>query len=738
MSSRRIGNYQIIDYIGGGGFGSVFKAEDVSTPGRVVAIKELHKKHTRNTVIKQRFFQEAVAMARLDHENLPRLFTFGEDNGCYYLVMEFISGRMLSDQIHDGGPMQPELATKIIAQVLEALSYAHRNGIIHRDLKPDNIILIDDNNSFKIKVLDFGIARMVGGENITLAGEGFGTPAYMSPERITGASGDDPRIDIYATGIILYEMLAGKAPYESRASDPLVYWSEMRELHESKPLPSLASLGVPAELERILKRATAKRVEDRYASADDMLAEIKSIMGEGVMAAPASLAPSGAKTARRALTTMPGGADVYIDDVPRGSSDLVRGKILIEELTPGLRSVRVTKSGYSEYKIQVSLEEDHQTDLQVALAARSTVAMPSAEATAAGGFGTLKLEDGDETQTALLVVESLPVGTTVFLGSDRVGQAGEDGRATIKLVPGAHEVRVAAPSGATSTRTVTVTAQDSGSLKKITIPIEEAAKTDPMPVVYKSEPSATKKRIAVGASVALLLALLAGAYFAFRGPARGSAQVDTTTQQAALAQPAQAEPAASPNDADAESKKVAGDQQKAQSDAEKARLEKKLAETEKKLNEEKKPAEGKSPAPGPAAPAVVVAPQPATPEPPRQADSQTGSNACVVVVIAAPEGMPLNRFRVSAVEQPDTAASIFYNGHLNQKGRWHTCGLTAGHKIKVDIFGPRGALLASKQSVISSGNNFIEFAAPDKLPDKSPGDAPAFDPARKRFRRPRP
>src|ERR1044072_2600757 len=239
MSSRRICNYQTTEYIGGGGLGSVFKAEDVNTPGRIVAIKELHKKHARNPIIKQRFFQEAVAMARLDHENLPRLFTFGEDNGCYYLVMEFISGRMLSDQIHEGGPMQVELAAKIIAQVLEALSYAHRNGIIHRDLKPDNIILMDSGSSLKIKVLDFGIARMVGGENLTLAGEGFGTPAYMSPERILGASGDDPRIDIYSAGIILFEMLAGNPPYNSRASDPAVYWAEMREFHERTPLPSL-------------------------------------------------------------------------------------------------------------------------------------------------------------------------------------------------------------------------------------------------------------------------------------------------------------------------------------------------------------------------------------------------------------------------------------------------------------------------------------------------------------------
>src|SRR6185503_2084416 len=117
MSSRRIGNYQTTDYIGGGGFGSVFKAEDINTPGRIVAIKELHKKHTRNPIIKQRFFQEAVAMARLDHTNLPRLFTFGEDNGCYYLVMEFISGKTLRDELHEKGPMPPDRAVTVLTQV---------------------------------------------------------------------------------------------------------------------------------------------------------------------------------------------------------------------------------------------------------------------------------------------------------------------------------------------------------------------------------------------------------------------------------------------------------------------------------------------------------------------------------------------------------------------------------------------------------------------------------------------
>ena len=144
MSSRRIGNYQVTDYVGSGGFGSVFKAEDVNTPGRIVAIKELHKKHTRNQVIKQRFFQEAVAMARLDHPNLPRLYTFGEDNGSYYLVMEFISGKLLSDEIHEKGAIDAGRTVDVLSQVLDAVNYAHKNGIIHRDLKPDNIIFLSD------------------------------------------------------------------------------------------------------------------------------------------------------------------------------------------------------------------------------------------------------------------------------------------------------------------------------------------------------------------------------------------------------------------------------------------------------------------------------------------------------------------------------------------------------------------------------------------------------------------
>ena len=711
MSERRIGNYQIIDYVGSGGFGSVFKAEDVNTPGRVVAIKELHKKHTRNAVIKQRFFQEAVAMARLDHPNLPRLFTFGEDNGSYYLVMEFISGKLLTDEIQNTGSLSPARAASIIEQVLAAVSYAHRNGIIHRDLKPDNIILVGDGGGLNIKVLDFGIARMVGGENLTLAGEGFGTPAYMSPERIAGGGGDDPRMDIYSVGIILFEMLSGKAPFESRASDPALYWSEMRHLHSSEPLPPLSALGVPESIERVARRATAKRLEDRYSTANEMLADVQ---GSGLNAA---LSDDRAPTvlvsnARLAITTVPGDAEVFVDDVRRGKSDALRGKIVIEGLSAGLHTVRVLKGGFNEYRINMSLEDGRQTDLQVALAARATVAMPQGEGTSAGGFSTLKHGAGNDQQTALvedqatamLVVESLPAGSALFVGSNAVGQAGEDGRATIKLNPGAHEVRVTAPSGVSATRVVTVAPEDSGSLKTIAIPLHETSASTATAVVRRNG-SGNGKRAAVAAAVILLLALAAAAFYVIQGPGKPA--------ETSSAQPAQAgspeSPAASGAAAAEPAVRKPEDVPKLQTDSDKVALERKLAEAEKKLAEEKK-ASNKN-AVKTESPVTSVAAPPAAPEPQRDVPAPAvGGDACILVLVRGPDGQPAAGIKVGVIELPHNPRGPVFNGRTGPLGRWQSCGLTAGSRVSVGVFGPRGGLRGGKQGIlVARGQNFVEI-----------------------------
>ena len=720
MSSRRIGNYQITDYVGSGGFGSVFKAEDINTPGRVVAIKELHKKHTRNQVIKQRFFQEAVAMARLDHPNLPRLYTFGEDNGSYYLVMEFISGKLLSDEIHESGPMPPDRAVTVLAQVLDAVSYAHRNGIIHRDLKPDNIILVGDGGSLRIKVLDFGIARMIGGESLTLAGEGFGTPSYMAPERMTGAAGDDPRMDLYAAGIILFEMLTGKAPFESKASDPALYWVEMRELHQREPLPALGPLGVPGEVERVVLRATAKLLDDRYQSADEMLEDLRSLRATSADAPTVVL-----NSSRLLLSTTPGGAEVYVDDVLRGTSDAIKGRILVDGLTAGLHSVRVLKEGFNEYRINVALEEGRQTDLQVAIPARATVAMPQAENTAAGGLDTLKLQGADEIKTAVLVVESLPNGSTLFVGSEPVAHAGEDGRATVSLKPGAYEIRATAPSGATATRVVSVTTQDTGALRTMTLPLTQATVAGAAP--SRAEQSRRGRQMAAAAVVILLLALAAAAYFVLRGPAR--AHIDPAQNIASTA----TAPAPSPDPSLAKQPDVQTDKQQATEDKKKAadargQAEQDAAaiEAQKKAAAAKDKADKKDTSPQQPAPAVTL-PPPQVPSPPPAADTvppPAGREGCVLVTVLDLDGVPARGVKVGLIDESEGGGpSARFGGFTGPKGHWQQCGLKFGHSVRVAALGPLGGVLNSQTAIVAAPRTFITIhlqGKPDNAPQRMP------------------
>ncbi|HJQ70715.1 MAG TPA: serine/threonine-protein kinase [Blastocatellia bacterium] len=663
MSSRRIGNYQIIDYIGSGGFGSVFKAEDVNTPGRIVAIKELHKKHTRNASIKQRFFQEAIAMARLDHASLPRLYTFGEDNGSYFLVMEFLSGRPLSEEIQEGGAIDQSRALDILAQVLEAVSYAHRNGIIHRDLKPDNVFLMNDGQRPRVKVLDFGIARIMGGESLTLTGESFGTPNYMSPERITGGQAIDQRTDIYALGIILFEMLTGRAPFQSTATDPALYWSEMRARHESEPLPSI---GGSEEIEAIARRATAKRIEDRYPTADEMLADLRKVESPGA---------AGEASARLSMVTAPGGAEVFVDNIRRGLSADRTGRILIDRLSPGLHSVRVCKTGYVDYRISVSLEESRQTDLQVALAARATVAMPQIDLTGPVAPSTDKLEGGAEAKTAILAGDDLSEGPTIVVGAK--------------------------------------SSEDADSFKTIKMALEpDSVATSPMTADVRQQ-ERPGKRLAAVAAVAMLLVLVAVAYFVLRSPERGQAQtVESADPVAAESNQAaqEAEQAARLQ------KETAEEQRKVAQEVEAVQKESKAAEAEKRAVEKaEKDAQNQA------------SPQPA-PEPAQ-------SDACVDVLVLNPKGEPMPRMRVAVF-----AAGNSVGGMTDLNGKWGRCGLTAGQLVRIEVTGMRMGVVGMRQGVVQAGRNEFVIRGkrnPQMTPLDSPQEPSVDRPKRpRRFRRP--
>jgi hypothetical protein len=679
MSNRQIGNYRIVDYVGSGGFGSVFKAEDIKNPSRIVAVKELHKKHTRSTAIKQRFFQEAVAMARLDHPNLPRLFTFGEDSGCYYLVMEFVSGTLLSEDIERRGAIPEDRARAIIAQVLQAVSYAHRNGIIHRDLKPDNIMIVEEDGQLTVKVLDFGIARLVGGESLTMTGEGFGTPSYMSPERLAGTPDIDQRTDIYSLGIILFEMLTGKAPFESKATDPAVFWSEIRRLHETESLPSLSAFSVSPDLERIVRTAAAKLVNDRYGTADEMMADLAG----------------GRIAAKLLLATQPTGADVFVDNLPRGVSDEPSGRLLVDGLTPGVHAVRVEKQGYGAYKIDVRLEGGNETTLQVSLAARATVAIPPAQITGHGQADTAAVASGDDVRTVLCacVLDQLTPGSKVVIGAETMGQVDENGRATLMLEPGDHSVLVTSRSGATRSGLITVANSDRGATRMITLPLRSGTVSPggSAPVTARNQRH-SKKPVAVIAAAVVMIALAATAYVVIKGPGRTSGE--DGQESGRLVSNGNANEVVGSVDAEPDSNKSNATSQLASLNANRAAPPKREST-----------ADANRTAAEPAHPEPIVSQTPTVAEPPVQSPAdQTTNNACINVIVIGPGNRPAAGVRVGCIEQLAGEVPIRRYGKTGPRGRAALCGLKPGGIAKVAVLGPDSNVTGGTDVTVMQGS----------------------------------
>ena len=220
MAGRTIEDkYRLGDKIAAGGMGTVYRAERLMI-GDTVAIKILHPEHVADATATERFRREAQAAARLKHQNAVQIYDFGvTDDGLVYLVMELVEGQSLRQIIREQGPLMPSAAAEVLRQSCAAIDEAHRQSIIHRDIKPDNIIVSISGSSFRVKVLDFGIAKLrdMAATNMTQTGSVMGTPHYMSPEQCVGEELDG-RSDIYSLGIVLYEMLAGVVPFNSPTS----------------------------------------------------------------------------------------------------------------------------------------------------------------------------------------------------------------------------------------------------------------------------------------------------------------------------------------------------------------------------------------------------------------------------------------------------------------------------------------------------------------------------------------
>jgi serine/threonine-protein kinase len=271
--------------------GAVYKALQPQM-NRMVAVKILHPKLTNRPDLASRFRREARAMSHLTHPNTVKVFVYGElEDGSLYIVMEFLEGKNLNQTVRAEGPMAPERAVRILAQVCAALEEAHRAGIIHRDLKPENIFLCKQGGITEFaKVLDFGLAKVTEREmrpgSLILTQEGmvFGTPEFMSPEQAQGKT-LGPASDIYSLAVILYEALTGKLPFESKNALDYIM------LHVSAvptPIADKANKEFPPLLWPVISKALSKKPEDRFASALDFGEALKAaIAGATEMPAPA-------------------------------------------------------------------------------------------------------------------------------------------------------------------------------------------------------------------------------------------------------------------------------------------------------------------------------------------------------------------------------------------------------------------------------------------------------------------
>ena len=262
------GRYRIVKQIGRGGMADVYLAKDLILDGEEVAVKVLRTNYQTDPIAVARFQREARAMADLDHPHIVRITDIGEEDGQQYLAMEYVAGLDLKRYIKEHYPLSNEEAVRIMGQILLAMRLAHTRGIVHRDLKPQNILLTPDGTA---KVTDFGIAVAFAETSLTQTNSMLGSVHYLSPEQARGSKAT-VQSDIYAMGIIFYEMLTGHIPYDGDSAVTIALQ------HFQKPLPSVIdeNPSVPQALENVVIKATAKKLTDRYQSVAEMYVDLSS------------------------------------------------------------------------------------------------------------------------------------------------------------------------------------------------------------------------------------------------------------------------------------------------------------------------------------------------------------------------------------------------------------------------------------------------------------------------------
>jgi tRNA A-37 threonylcarbamoyl transferase component Bud32 len=284
MDLKQLGKYEIIDKLGEGGFGAVYLANNTRLKKRV-ALKVLHPQVASDETLAAYFEREALALARLEHTHIVRVFDYDQIDGVSFIVMEYIDGTTLDRLLRDQRAFTLDEIVSIFRQLLSALGYAHENGVIHRDIKPSNIMLTSGG---EVKIADFGIAKVAGAAKLTRTGTGAGSLLYMSPEQIKGTNIDN-RSDIYSVGVTLYQVVAGRTPFEADSD----YEIMTGHLERAPLAPSQFKGSISKDLEEVILKAIEKKPEKRFQNAQEMsesLSRIKSGSEKTVVASDGQFA----------------------------------------------------------------------------------------------------------------------------------------------------------------------------------------------------------------------------------------------------------------------------------------------------------------------------------------------------------------------------------------------------------------------------------------------------------------
>ncbi len=356
-----IGPYRILEQVGRGGMATVYKAHHAAL-ARNVAIKVLPTHLADDDVFRERFRAEAVTIAKLRHPNILAVYDYGNENGVYYIVTEFVDGGTLADQL--GKPLPVDYAVRMLGPVASALDYAHARDVVHRDIKPSNVLVARDGT---VIVSDFGLARMLEGSlpRLTQTGALVGTPEYMAPEQAAGES-VGPAADRYALAVVAYEMLVGAVPYS--ADTPLA--TLLAHLHKPLPLPRERNPQLSTATEEVLLRGLAKAPKDRYGTAADLVKAIDAAVRQ-----PSGAAAAEPRVAAPHVTSAPP-SSVATAPLVAPAPALARRRLLLGGLIlVGL----LIAAAVVQYVLNPPEEEGP------ALYAGATLAEDTVEVTAAGG-----------------------------------------------------------------------------------------------------------------------------------------------------------------------------------------------------------------------------------------------------------------------------------------------------------------------------------------------------------------